>query len=123
MPTPHHLKNLAVPANRYTLREAAAEGLLVSLRCTKCRRAPVLFLARDLMQVLDPERDCLHPPPFPCSKSGGPSCWATAHVEHEDIPHAAQFRARRRRSPQVRLSERGESWTGALKPRTSLVDG
>jgi len=70
MPTPHHLKNLAVPANRYTLREAAAEGLLVSVRCTTCRRAPVLFLAGDLIQVLDPERDCFHPPPFPCSKCG-----------------------------------------------------
>lgn len=68
MPTPHHLKNLAVPANRYTLAEAAADGLLLSLRCARCRRPPVLFLASDLVQVLGPDRDCFHPPPFPCSK-------------------------------------------------------
>jgi hypothetical protein len=70
MPTPHHLKNLGVIANRYRLAEAAAEGLMLALRCTRCRRAPVLFLASDLVQVLDPNRDCFHPPPFPCSACG-----------------------------------------------------
>jgi hypothetical protein len=70
MPTPHHLKNLAVPGNRYTVREAASEGLIVSIRCTRCRRPPVLFLAADLAQVLDPGRDCFYPPPFPCSRCG-----------------------------------------------------
>src|SRR4051812_12195219 len=70
MPTPHHLKNLAVPANRYRLAEAASQGLLLSLRCMRCRRPPVLFLATDLVRVLDPNRDCFYPPPFPCSKCG-----------------------------------------------------
>jgi hypothetical protein len=67
MPTPHHLKNLAVPGNRYTLREAAGEGLLLSLGCSRCRRPPVLFLASDLVQVLPPELDCFRPPVFACS--------------------------------------------------------
>ena len=67
MPTPHHLKNLGVYGNRYRLAEAARENLIVSLRCTYCRRSPVLFLATDLVKVLDPARDCFSPPPFPCS--------------------------------------------------------
>ena len=58
MPTPHHLKNLAVPGNRYTLREAAAQGLLLSLHCARCRKPPVLFLASDLIAVLPPSLDC-----------------------------------------------------------------
>ena len=70
MPTPHHLKNLAVPGNRYTLREAAARGQILSLKCKRCFRKPVLFLASDLIQVMNPERDCFQPPPFPCSKCG-----------------------------------------------------
>ena len=67
MPTPHHLKNLAIPGNRFTLREAAAQGLMLSLRCSRCRRQPVIFLCSDLVQVLDPAIDCFVPPPFPCS--------------------------------------------------------
>jgi hypothetical protein len=67
MPTPHHLKNLAIPGNRFTLKEAAAQGLMLSLRCTRCRRRPVVFLASDLVQVLNPRLDCFVPPPFPCS--------------------------------------------------------
>ena len=67
MPTPHHLKNLAVPGNRYTLKEAAGQGLMLSLYCARCRKPPVLFLATDLIKVLDPDRDCFIPPPFPCS--------------------------------------------------------
>jgi hypothetical protein len=68
MPTPHYLKNLAVPGNRYTLKEAAGERLLLSLRCSRCRRPPVLFLATDLVQVLPSSLDCFRPPPFACSK-------------------------------------------------------
>ena len=56
MPTPHHLKNLAVPGNRYTLKEAAAQGLMLSLYCARCRKPPVLFLASDLIEVLPPTR-------------------------------------------------------------------
>ena len=70
MPTPHHLKNLGVYANRYRLAEAAQAGLILSITCKRCRRPPVLFLASDLAQVLDPNRDCFIPPPFPCSKCG-----------------------------------------------------
>ena len=70
MPTPHHLKNLGVYGNRYRLAEAAREGLIVSVQCTHCRRPPELFLASDLVQVLDPNRDCFFPPPFPCSRCG-----------------------------------------------------
>jgi hypothetical protein len=68
MPTPHHLRNLGVPANRFTLREAAGQGLLICLKCARCRREPVIFLASDLIQVLDPGLDCFVPPLFPCSK-------------------------------------------------------
>jgi hypothetical protein len=70
MPTPHHLKNLAVPGNRYTLREAAGQGLMLSLYCARCRKPPVLFLASDLIRVLPPSLDCFQPPPFACSNCG-----------------------------------------------------
>ena len=76
MPTPHHLKNLAVYANRYRLAEAARENLLLEVRCVTCRRKPTLFLASDLVQVLDPQRDCFHPLPFPCSR-----CGSDRHIE------------------------------------------
>src|SRR5687767_1334493 len=70
MPTPHHLKNLAVPGNRYTLKEAGAQGLMLSLACAHCRKPPVLFLASDLIKVLPPSLDCFQPPPFACSTCG-----------------------------------------------------
>ena len=70
MPTPHHLKNLAVPGNRYTLKDAAREALMLSLYCARCRRQPVIFLASDLLQVLPPGLDCFQPPVFACSKCG-----------------------------------------------------
>ena len=70
MPTPHHLKNLAVPRNRYTLAEAASRNQILCLKCKQCFRPAVLFLASDLIKALDPGRDCFHPPPFPCSKCG-----------------------------------------------------
>ncbi len=76
MPTPHHLKNLAIPGNRFTLREAASQGLMLSLKCTRCRRTPVVFLASDLVQVLNPGLDCFVPPPFPCS-----SCKTDRYIE------------------------------------------
>ena len=70
MPTPHHLKNLAVPGNRYTLKEAAVQGLMLSLYCARCRKPPALFLASDLIEVLPPSLDCFQPPPFACSACG-----------------------------------------------------
>lgn len=70
MPTPHHLKNLAVPGNRYTLKEAASQGLMLSLYCSRCRRPAAIFVASDLVQVLPPDLDCFAPPVFACSKCG-----------------------------------------------------
>ena len=70
MPTPHHLRNLAVPGNRFTLKEAAGKGLMLSLFCARCRRPPTIFLATDLIQVLPPSLDCFQPPIFACSKCG-----------------------------------------------------
>jgi hypothetical protein len=48
MPTPHHMKNKGVFANRFRLGEAAAMHLLLSVRCARCRRPPVIFLAPDV---------------------------------------------------------------------------
>lgn len=70
MPTPHHLRNLNVPGNRYTLKEAAAAGLMLSLYCARCRRPATIFLATDLVQVLPPSLDCFQPPIFACSRCG-----------------------------------------------------
>ena len=64
------MKNKGVFANRYRLSEAASLGLLLEVRCARCRRSPVIFLALDLVQVFDPNRDCFDPPLFPCSGCG-----------------------------------------------------
>ena len=66
MPTPYHQQNLAIVRNRYRLGEAAAAGLMISVRCLLCRRKGVVFLASDLLQVFDRDRDA-YEPPFPCS--------------------------------------------------------
>jgi hypothetical protein len=64
------MKNKGVFANRYRLAEAASLKLLLEVRCARCRRTPVVFLASDLVQVFDPNRDCFDPPLFPCSGCG-----------------------------------------------------
>jgi hypothetical protein len=64
------MKNKGVFANRFRLGEAAALHLLLTVRCARCRRPPVIFLASDLVQVFDPNRDCFDPPLFPCSHCG-----------------------------------------------------
>lgn len=56
------------PGQQHLLRHAAAEGQLVFVRCTRCRRAAV-YLAGDLIKILNPERPALLTP-FPCSKCG-----------------------------------------------------
>jgi len=64
------MKNKGVFANRYRLAEAASLRLLLEIRCARCKRTPVVFLASDLVQVFDPNRDCFDPPIFPCSGCG-----------------------------------------------------
>jgi hypothetical protein len=58
------------PGKAHLLRHAAAEGQLVFVRCTRCRRRAI-YLAEDLAKILGPERDALLPP-FPCSRCGKP---------------------------------------------------
>jgi hypothetical protein len=81
MPTPHHMKNKGVFANRFRLGEAAAMHLLLAVRCARCRRPPVIFLATDLVQLFDPNRDCFDPPPFPCS-----GCGSERYIENKLRP-------------------------------------
>jgi hypothetical protein len=66
MATPYHLQRLASPGVRYTLRQAAKDNMFVAVNCGHCIFPKALFLATDLVRILDPERDALEPP-FPCS--------------------------------------------------------
>jgi hypothetical protein len=50
----------------YTLREAAHDNMLVCLSCRHCIVQNAIFLATDLVQILDPERDA-RAAPFACS--------------------------------------------------------
>ena len=59
----------AHPAKPFrTLRDAAASGEVVLMRCGLCRRGAT-FLASHLIQVVDPMHP-VHLPPFGCSKCG-----------------------------------------------------
>ena len=53
-------------ANR-RLRDAASEGMLLTVRCNGCRRQ-VHYLAADLVQVLGWDHEAHVPPPWPCSR-------------------------------------------------------
>lgn len=53
------------PGKIYRLEHAAADGMLVVVRCSLCRRL-TRFLAADLVTLLNPRRDALDPP-YPCS--------------------------------------------------------
>lgn len=66
MPVPYHKLK---PGKHYTLREAASVGNMVLVRCYLCHRPAQVFLASDLIQILDPDRDA-YLPPFPCGKCG-----------------------------------------------------
>ena len=55
----------ANPFRNRRMRDAAADGMLISLRCGRCHRA-VHFWASDLVRVLGPDHQ-LHVAPFPCS--------------------------------------------------------
>jgi hypothetical protein len=65
----HHSEyRSSYPGKTYRLRDAAENGQLVVVTCGLCRRAAT-YLASDLVQLLNPERDALEPP-FPCSRCG-----------------------------------------------------
>src|SRR5690606_4531347 len=53
------------PGKIHRLRDAAALGQMLVVRCGLCRRM-ARYLASDLAEILDPSRDALAPP-FPCS--------------------------------------------------------
>ena len=56
------------PGKAHVLKHAAEQGQLVFVRCSRCRRRAV-YLASDLVTLLNPARDALLPP-FPCSRCG-----------------------------------------------------
>ena len=56
------------PGKAHLLKHAAEQGQLVFVKCSRCRRRAV-YLAEDLIKILNPERDALLPP-FPCSRCG-----------------------------------------------------
>ncbi len=65
MPTPY-TPHRAYPGKTHRLRDAAAIGQMVIVRCGLCRRQ-VRYLAADLAELLGSDRDALQPP-FPCSR-------------------------------------------------------
>lgn len=56
------------PGKYRTMADAAKEGLIVTLRCNRCRRT-VNFLAWDLVEIIGPKH-YLHVPSFPCTRCG-----------------------------------------------------
>lgn len=48
------------------MREAAHDGMLITMRCNACRRV-THFWAADLVQVLGDDHQ-VHIPPWPCSR-------------------------------------------------------
>lgn len=70
---PFYMPSMRPSADRYKnyrLCQAAADGMLVTLRCPVCRRA-VHFWAKDLMLVLDKDHE-MYRSPFSCSKCRTP---------------------------------------------------
>ena len=51
-----------------TLRHAAADGMVIELRCNFCRKS-VTYLAHDLLRVCAPDHP-VHVPPFSCARCG-----------------------------------------------------
>jgi hypothetical protein len=47
------------------MRDAAQDGMIITMRCALCRRT-VHFWAADLLQVLGDHQ--VHVPPWPCSR-------------------------------------------------------
>lgn len=62
MPTVHPSAN---PFKNRRMRDAAQDGMLITIRCNGCRRM-THFWAADLYQVLGDHQ--LHVPPWPCSR-------------------------------------------------------
>jgi hypothetical protein len=56
----------ANPWKNLRMNQAAAEGMIVTMRCTACRRE-THFWAADLVKVLGPNHQ-VHVPPWPCSR-------------------------------------------------------
>lgn len=57
-------------SKRLRLREAARNGMMISMKCALCRRE-VNYWAHDLIQVLGPEALVDHAP-WPCSRCSAP---------------------------------------------------
>ena len=66
MPAPYYKQK---SKHRYTLREAARHGNMLQVRCYVCLRPAQVFLASDLLQLLDEQCDA-YAPPFPCPRCG-----------------------------------------------------
>lgn len=64
------LRPSADKLKNYRLCQAAADGMMITLRCPVCRRS-VHFWASDLLVVLDPDHE-MYRPPFSCSKCRTP---------------------------------------------------
>lgn len=65
MPPPPHLQK-TYPGKTHLLKHAAEWGQTITVKCNLCRRTGV-FLATDLIGLLDPERPALAPP-FNCPR-------------------------------------------------------
>jgi hypothetical protein len=63
MPEAHPSAN---PAKNRKMHHAAADGMIITMRCSLCRR-DVHYWAADLVKVLGPNHQ-VHVPPWPCSK-------------------------------------------------------
>lgn len=61
-------KHRPFPGQGYSLKDAAADGVLLIVRCTLCNRMR-RYLASDLVEMLDPGGWADHPP-FPYAKCG-----------------------------------------------------
>jgi hypothetical protein len=64
----------ASPFKNRLMRHAAADGMLVSMRCGLCRKT-LHFWAADLVTVLGPGHP-VHVPPWPCSR-----CRTAEHID------------------------------------------
>lgn len=53
----------------YRLKDAAADGMVLHVRCMLCRRSGY-YLAADLVKLFDPDLPILWRAPFPCSRCG-----------------------------------------------------
>lgn len=96
MPVAHPSSN---PFRNRLMRDAAADGMLIIMRCNRCRRA-THFWAADLVAVVGDLHQA-HVPPWPCSR-----CRTTEYINVTwTIPSAEMLRGLTVRRP-VRKVER-----------------